>query len=64
MEANAFEESPANPAPAPSPANSPSTVPQGRSAAILRLMEEVRCEDVNVPSASGAYNRQHNRHNR
>jgi len=34
------------------------------SAALRRLMEEVRCDDVKVSSAATAYNRQHNRHNR
>ena len=34
------------------------------SAALRRLMEEVRYEDLNVSSAAAAYNRQHNRHNR
>ena len=43
--------------------SSQSTLPRD-SAALRRLMEEVRCEDSNVSSASTAYNRQHNRHNR
>jgi hypothetical protein len=33
------------------------------SAAIKRLMEEVRCEDMSI-STPTAYNRSHNRHNR
>lgn len=36
---------------------------QRDSAAIKRLMEEVRCEDTTASSPT-AYNRQHNRHNR
>jgi hypothetical protein len=34
------------------------------SAALRRLMEEVRCEELTSSSAAMAYNRQHNRHNR
>jgi hypothetical protein len=34
------------------------------SAALRRLMEEVRFEDANGPSVGGAYDRAHNRHNR
>jgi hypothetical protein len=34
------------------------------SAAIRRLMEEVRCEELTGFSAATAYNREHNRHNR
>lgn len=34
------------------------------SAAIRRLMDEVRCEELTTSSAATAYNRQHNRHNR
>lgn len=34
------------------------------SAALRRLMEEVRCEDTNGSSAAMAYDRAHNRHNR
>ncbi|WP_396248588.1 YhhA family cyclophane-containing RiPP [Granulicella mallensis] len=44
--------------------NSSQTALSRDSAALRRLMEEVRCEDSNVSSASTAYNRQHNRHNR
>lgn len=33
------------------------------SAAVQRLLHEVRCEDVD-PAATHAYNRTHNRHNR
>ena len=44
--------------------SSPQTSGPRDSAALRRLMEEVRCEDSNVSSASAAYNRQHNRHNR
>ena len=34
------------------------------SAALRRLMEEVRNEDMNGSSAAAAYDRAHNRHNR
>ena len=46
------------------PQNSSQTTLPRDSAALRRLMEEVRCEDLNVSSAATAYNRQHNRHNR
>jgi hypothetical protein len=47
----------------------PSTNPQSttaalNSAAIRRLMDEVRCENPDGPSASLGYDRAHNRHNR
>jgi hypothetical protein len=34
------------------------------SAAIRRLLEEVRYEEINGSSAAAAYDRAHNRHNR
>jgi hypothetical protein len=64
MEAKTLEEPSTVPVPAPLPADSQSASPQLRSAAILRLMEEVRCKDTSIPSTSAGYNRQHNRHNR
>jgi hypothetical protein len=46
-----------------STSNVSTTDTQRDSAAIKRLMEEVRCEDM-ATSSPTAYNRQHNRHNR
>jgi len=46
-----------------STSNASTSNTQRDSAAIKRLMEEVRCEDMTVSSPT-AYNRQHNRHNR
>ncbi len=40
------------------------TSAQTTSAALRRLMDEVRCDPETSSSASMAYNRQHNRHNR
>lgn len=34
------------------------------SAALRRLMDEVRCEDTNGASVATSYDRAHNRHNR
>ena len=42
--------------------SSPVTTPERDSAAIKRLIEEVRYEEVNAMGRH--YNRQHNRHNR
>jgi hypothetical protein len=56
-------ESPAaveTPAPAP---QAQLTTPRD-SAALRRLMDEVRFQDTNPGSASAAYDRAHNRHNR
>lgn len=38
--------------------------PIGDSAAIRRLMDEVRSEQTPLAAGAAAYNRQHNRHNR
>jgi hypothetical protein len=46
-----------------STSNASTSNAQKESAAIKRLMEEVRCEDIRTSSPTG-YNRQHNRHNR
>ena len=35
-----------------------------KSAAMQRLLEEVRCAEFNGIPAAGAYDRAHNRHNR
>lgn len=43
--------------------NSSVSTPSRDSAAIRRLMEEVRCKEMTV-SSPAAYNREHNRHNR
>jgi hypothetical protein len=42
----------------------PATTTLGNSAAIKRLMDEVRAEQMNGSSAAIAYDRAHNRHNR
>jgi hypothetical protein len=63
METVSYEQSPANALPTPSAASSSVSAPPRDSAAIRRLMEEVRCDEM-ITSASAAYNRQHNRHNR
>jgi hypothetical protein len=34
------------------------------SAAVLRLLDEVRCDELNGDSAMQCYDRAHNRHNR
>ena len=44
--------------------NTPLTATLRDSAAVRRLMDEVRCEEMNGSSASTAYDRAHNRHNR
>jgi len=49
--------------PVPAAASPSVSNPPRDSAALRRLMEEVRCEETTV-SASAGYNRQHNRHNR
>jgi len=63
MEFTAYEQPAATAHPTPSAANSPVSTPTRDSAAVRRLLEEVRCEDMTI-SASAGYNRQHNRHNR
>ena len=44
--------------------DTPSTIPARDSAALRRLMEEVRNDDSNRSSAFTDYDRVHNRHNR
>jgi hypothetical protein len=63
METEPYDESPANALPTLTAANSSISTPPRDSAALRRLMEEVRCEEM-ITSAAAAYNRQHNRHNR
>ena len=46
------------------PAQSSPAIPQQVSAALQRLMDEVRFEETNGSSAAVAYDRAHNRHNR
>ena len=50
--------------PASSSENAPANSTLRDSAALRRLMEEVRLEDANGSSVGGAYDRAHNRHNR
>jgi hypothetical protein len=56
------------PEPSPTPVslseNSPVNSTPRDSAALRRLMEEVRFEDANGSSVGGSYDRAHNRHNR
>jgi hypothetical protein len=63
METVSYDQSPANALPTLSPASSSVSTPPRDSAALRRLMDEVRCEEM-ITSAAAAYNRQHNRHNR
>jgi len=63
MDIVACEQALATVNPVPSAASSSISTPPRDSAALRRLMEEVRCEEMTV-SASAGYNRQHNRHNR
>jgi hypothetical protein len=63
MEIASYDQPHANALPTPSEASSFTSTPPRDSAALRRLMEEVRCEEMNI-SAAAAYNRQHNRHNR
>ena len=46
------------------PAQSSAATPRQVSAALQRLMDEVRLEETNHSSAAAAYDRAHNRHNR
>jgi hypothetical protein len=62
MELTAYEQFPATLTTA-SPESTVAAAPQN-SAAIRRLIEEVRFEELTDVSAAAHYNRQHNRHNR
>ena len=64
MESLTPQQPTANTKPSQSSADTPVTTTLRDSAALLRLMEEVRCEDTNGSSAAMAYDRAHNRHNR
>jgi len=64
MESVTFEQPAASTAPPALSANTPLTTALRDSAAIRRLMEEVRCEDMSGTSAKLGYDRAHNRHNR
>lgn len=63
MESVIFEQPLAGETPAPLSEDTALTRTQRDSAALRRLMEEVRCKDTNGPSVAG-YDRAHNRHNR
>ena len=64
MEPFTLEEHAANAAPASLSENTPVTNTPRDSAALTRLMEEVRLEETHGSSVAGAYDRAHNRHNR
>ena len=64
MESVTFEQPTASAEPAQSPVDTPPTTTLRDSAALRRLMEEVRCEDMSGSSGSMAYDRAHTRHNR
>jgi len=64
MEPAAFEQPIAATAPAPLSENTPLTSIPRDSAALRRLMDEVRNEDTSGSSDAGTYDRAHNRHNR
>jgi hypothetical protein len=63
METVPYDQSTANALPTPSATSASIDTPSRDSAALRRLMEEVRCEEM-ITSAAAGYNRQHNRHNR
>jgi hypothetical protein len=63
METVSYDKSPTNALPTLASASSSISAQPQDSAAVRRLMEEVRCEEM-ITSAAAAYNRQHNRHNR
>jgi hypothetical protein len=62
MEFDTFE--PSVSSAAPQRVNNPPTTNPRDSVALQRLMDEVRCEEVNGSSVRTAYDRAHNRHNR
>ena len=62
MESNTFEQPTA--ASTPLPENTPLTSTPRDSAALRRLMDEVRDEDTSGCEVAGSYDRAHNRHNR
>jgi len=64
MEPITIEEHAANATPASLSENTPVANTPRDSAALRRLMEEVRLEETNGSSVAGAYDRAHNRHNR
>lgn len=64
MESITSEQPTATTKPAELSVNTPLTATPRDSAALRRLMDEVRSEDTNGSLAATAYNRAHNRHNR
>ena len=64
MESIISEQPTASAAQTPLSGNSPVTTPPRDSAALRRLMDEVRNEDMNRSSVGTTYDRAHNRHNR
>jgi hypothetical protein len=64
MEFDTFEPPVSSATPRQLPADTSVTATPRDSAALRRLMDEVRHEEMNGSSASTAYDRAHNRHNR
>ena len=64
MESITSEQPTASTKPTELSVNTPLTATLRDSAAVRRLMEEVRSEDTNGSPAAMAYDRAHNRHNR
>ena len=64
MESVTFDQPTASKKPDQSSVDTPLTTTVRDSAAVRRLMEEVRCEEKNGSSPPMAYDRAHNRHNR
>jgi hypothetical protein len=64
MESITLEQSAVTAIPTPLPENTHVDGMPRNSAALRRLMEEVRLEETNGSSIAGSYDRAHNRHNR
>ena len=64
MEPTTFERQATNATPASLSESTPDSNPPRDSAAIRRLMEEVRLEETHGSPLGSAYDRAHNRHNR
>jgi hypothetical protein len=64
MESITIEQPVGSATPASLSENTPVNSTLRDSAALRRLMDEVRFEDMNGSSVAGTYDRAHNRHNR
>jgi hypothetical protein len=64
MESLTFEQPTATTTPTPLSENTPLTSTPRDSAALRRLMDEVRNEDASGSPVTATYDRAHNRHNR